>query len=399
LAIWPKECHWLAPLLPSSGHTTVASFGTAESGSFFNAGWPMDSLQSPPNNQRNRDNIDPSGTAPTAVKDRPAGLTGDPDFWYASPTIAENVDPAAEETCPAPGAEPPARNELPQPAPAIQPAQAPSAAAFELMDQLEALASDLAGKERASSGQNAGPPDPGIGKEPDPSVGKESENSSRLPAVEPTIRVSPRPSGFESGQFAVERPSIGRRTSFILAGLAAVALIGVGVAWQSQRASTTPPGVDATAELARSAPAAQIAATSAPSQPAPVTQTAASPPPASPELGKQLEAMSQDLASVRRGIEQLTAKQEQLAAAQQQLEQLAAKQEQLAAKQEQMAQNIAKLQAPREQTGRPRVSAAAPQPRLTPAQPRTAPEPPPPPQVSAAPRPESHPVPPLPVPR
>jgi hypothetical protein len=370
----------------------------------------MDSLQSPPNNQRNRDNIDPSGTAPTAVKDRPAGLTGDPDFWYASPTIAENVHPAAEETCPTPGVEPPARNELPQPAPAIQPAQAPSAAAFELMDQLEALASDLAGKKRPSSGQNAGPPDPVIGKEPDPGIGKgadpvigkekESDNSSRLPAVEPTIRVSPRPSGFESGQFAFGRPSIGRRTSFILASLATVALIGVGVAWQSQRASTTPSAVDATPEPARSAPTAQVAATSAPSQPAPVTQTAASPPPASPELGKQLEAMSQDLASVRRGIEQLTAKQEQLAAAQQQLEQLAAKQEQLAAKQEQMAQNIAKLQAPREQTTRPRVSAAAPQPRLTPAQPRMAPEPPPPPpQVSAAPRPESHPVPPLPVPR
>src|SRR5262245_3124703 len=362
----------------------------------------MDSLQSPPNNQRNRDNFDLSGTAPATVKGRPGGLTGDPDFWYASPTIAENVDPAAEETCPAPGAEPPARNELPQPVPGIQPAQAPSAAAFELMDQLEALASDLAGKERASSGQNAGPPDPGIGKEPDPVIGKEkeSDNSSKLPAVEPTIRVSPRPSGFESGQFDFDRPSNERLTSFILASLAAVALIGVGVAWQSQRASITTSAVDATAEPAPSAPAAQMAATGEPSQPAPVAQTTPSPPAASPELGKQLEAMSQDLASVRRGIEQLTAKQEQLAAAQQQLEQLAAKQEQLAAKQEQMAQNIAKLQAPREQTGRPRVSAAAPQPRLTPAQPRTAPEPPPPPpQVSAAPRPESHPVPPLPVPR
>jgi hypothetical protein len=106
--------------------------------------------------------------------------------------------------------------------------------------------------------------------------------------------------------------------------------------------------------------------------------------------------MAQDIAVVRRSLEQLSAKQEQLAAAQQQLEQLATKQEQLAGKQEQMAQNIAKLQAP-DQNIRRRISSPPPQARPAPVPPRVNEEPTA--QVSSTPRPTpSHPVPPLPIP-
>ena len=102
--------------------------------------------------------------------------------------------------------------------------------------------------------------------------------------------------------------------------------------------------------------------------------------------------MTQDIASVRRGVEELAAKQEHLAAAQQQLEQLAAKQEQLAAKN--MAQNIAKLQA-LGQNAKVKMS-PPPQPRAVPIPPRAPPEPAA--QLSSVPRSTTHPVPPLPVP-
>ena len=130
-------------------------------------------------------------------------------------------------------------------------------------------------------------------------------------------------------------------------------------------------------------------------QPAPVTQAAAPNP--SPELTKQLDTMAQDLAAVRRSVEQLTAKQEQLAAAQQQLDQLAAKQTQLVAKQEHLAQNLAKLQAT-EQSVRPRTApptqsraAAIPPPSRVISEPSA--------QVPPPPRAPSHPVPPLPIPQ
>src|SRR5262249_60288258 len=140
----------------------------------------------------------------------------------------------------------------------------------------------------------------------DPAISnKESGNSSELPAVEPTIRVSPRPSGVETDQFAFDRPSLGGRTAFALASVFAVALVGAAAtyAWQSNRATTSPP--DTAVDQASTTPAAQTAASGA----APVAQTALAPnaPATSPDLAKQLETMSQDLASVRRGIQQLTA--------------------------------------------------------------------------------------------
>src|SRR5262249_32104029 len=198
-----------------------------KTGGIVKAGWPMDSLQSPPTGQRHKAEKDQFGAEPTALKDPPEGPMGDPDFWYASPTIAQNVDVSAEETCPAPSAQMAPQAEPPQPAPAIQPAQVPSATTFALMDQLEALASDLVDKERAASDQSIGGSDPAISN-------KESGNSSELPAVEPTIRVSPRPSGVETDQFAFDRPSLGGRTAFALASVFAVALVGAAptYAWQ-----------------------------------------------------------------------------------------------------------------------------------------------------------------------
>src|SRR5262249_20923248 len=213
-------------------------------------------------------------------------------------------------------------------------------------------------------------------------------NPAALPAPEPSIRVSPPPSGFEDNQFAADRRSAGRRKVLRLASFATAALIGVGatIAWQSYGVSTAKPSGDAGVAAEQPASAAQVAASN--SAPAPVA----------PELAKQLDTMAQDIALVRRNVEQLTAKQEQLAATQQQLEQLAAKQAQLAAKQEQLAQNIAKLQT-HEPNVKQRVSASPP-PRPAPVPPRVTYEPPPAPVPAApAPRSEPHPLPPLPVPR
>src|SRR5207344_2845778 len=110
------------------------------------------------------------------------------------------IDVAAEESCPAPAVQMSAQNEAPQLAPALATAQAPSATTFELMSKLEALASDLAVKERASSETRVG------------TVHEEPKLSGVPRAVEPSISVSPRPAGFESDQFANGRPSSKKRT-------------------------------------------------------------------------------------------------------------------------------------------------------------------------------------------
>ena len=330
---------------------------------------------------------------PTAVKAWPAEPTRDPDDGGVSATISPQlIDVAAEESCPAPAVQLSAQNEAPRLAPALATAQAPSATTFELMSKLEALASDLAVKERASSETRIG------------TVHEEPKLSGELRAVEPSISVSPRPAGFESDQFASDKPSTRRRTVRTLAGCFTAALIELGVAfaWQSHSVWTaTPPNDPDIAAVppdpipARQVPKSDVAL----QQSGPVTQTATAPavpaatsaPASSPELVKQLEAMTQDLISVRRSLETLTA-------AQKQLEQLAAKQEQLAAKQDQMAQNIAKLQAT-EQSIRPKRSAVRP----PPPQARAASVPPPAPpepaaQLSSVPRSALHPVPPLPIP-
>jgi hypothetical protein len=320
------------------------------------------------------------------VKARPGGPTHDADEQYISTTISPQlIDVTAEETCPA--VQMSAQERAPQLAPAIQTAQAPSAITFELMSKLEALASDLAVKGCTSSDQCIG------------NIHEESKLSSGLQTVEPSIRVSPRPTEFESDQFASDRPSTSGRTALALVSFFVAALIALGVtfAWHSHGIwpMKQPNDVDVAVGQRRSVPAGQLS-TSNPALPqsVSVTQTAPAAPATSPELVKQLEAMTQDIASVRRGVEELAAKQEQLAAAQQQLEQLAAKQEQLAAKQDQMAQNIAKLQA-LGQNAKVKMS-PPPQPRAVPIPPRAPPEPAA--QLSSVPRSTTHPVPPLPVP-
>ena len=343
----------------------------------------MVSSQSPLNEQYHRDDAVRLVPGPIAPNARHGGPMNDPT------DSSQHIDITAEETCPAPTVQMLAQDDAQQRAAAIQTAHVPSATTFKLMSQLEALASDLAVRERDSSDHHAA------------NGHEESDFSAGLQATEPSICATPRPSSFDP--FASDRPSIGRQIVFVLAGLFIVALIGVGgtFAWQSHGVwtMTSPNEVDVAAGQRSSAPPAQAPAPGAAlPQSGPVTQTASAPgvPATPPELAKQLDAMVQDLALVRRGVEQLTAKQEQLAAAQQQLEQLVAKQQQLAAKQEQMAQNIAKLQT-REQTIRPKT-AAPPQLRAAPILPRTPPEPAP--QLSSAPVPRSepHPLPPLPIP-
>ncbi|MFZ0401976.1 MAG: hypothetical protein WAL03_12935 [Pseudolabrys sp.] len=345
----------------------------------------MDSLQSALKDQRQTDDLVALAPGPTAVKAWPAEPTRDPDDGGVSATISpQRIDVAAEESCPAPAVQLSAQDEAPRLAPALATAQAPSATTFELMSKLEALASDLAVKERASSETRIG------------TVHEEPKLSGELRAVEPSISVSPRP--------ASDKPSTRRRTLRTLAGCFTAGLIGLGVAfaWQSHSVWTaTPPNDPDIAAVppdpvpARQVPKSDVAL----QQSGPVTQTATAPavpaatsaPASSPELVKQLEAMTQDLISVRRSLEKLTA-------AQKQLEQLAAKQEQLAAKQDQMAQNIAKLQAT-EQSIRPKRSAVRP----PPPQARAASVPPPAPpepaaQLSSVPRSALQPVPPLPIP-
>lgn len=300
----------------------------------------------------------------------------------ASTTTPEYIDPAAEETCPAPPIQVSQADEALRQTPAVQPTQAPSPATFELMNKLEALARDVAEQGHASSDrcvENV-PEGPDLSSEPRP--------------IEPSITVSPRPAGFESDQFPRKGLSLGRRTVLVLAS---IVLIGVGAtfAWQSPHVRVTKSDNGIAQPAPASAGQALAPATSVPHSET-VTQAAAAPAASatSPEVAKQLDAMVQDLIYVRRGIEDLVAKQEQLAAAQQKLEQLAETQQQLAAKQEKMAQNIAKLQA-LEQATKQKASPPA-QSRAASIPPRVTPEPatqPPP-----APRPALHPVPPLPVP-
>jgi len=367
----------------------------------------MDSSEALLNERRHKDDIDPVLPWPPAAKvqrDAPRASS------QAATISPEHIDVSAEESCPAPGPQPFGPDAVRR-EPVIESLQAPSATTFELMNQLDALAQDLAAKSHAAADERIESDQRSDAEKIHEAVEAEEEEEdvgipAAVPAPEPSIRVSPRPTGFENDPLTGNGRSA-RRTVFKLAGVVAATLIGVGatVAWQSYRSSQAKAPADAvaTAEQAGShVPAA--ASPAAIPQSAPAAQAA--PAPVAPELTKQLETMAQDLALVRRSLEQLTAKQEQLAAAQQQLEQLATKQGQLAAKQEQMAQSIAKLQ-PREPNVRPRASTSAP-PRPAPLAPRVSAEPPPA-QVSSAPPPrpqvpppsraEPHPLPPLPIPQ
>lgn len=292
-------------------------------------------------------------TSPSPQPNKPT--FGTSDFAVSTVEPSEYVDATAEETCPAasvPLSEPDERLQR-----AAGEAEAPSAASFEVMDQLKALAQNVTQGDRASSVQSnmsegADASDPGWSSQ----------------ATEPSISVFPRPTSFENIQVINDRPKFGNQV-LTLAGFAVAALIGAGstFAWQAHLRPN---------DVAIAAPPGPVAA-------APAT---------SPDVSKQLEALAQGISS------ELAVKQQQLAAAQQQLEQLAAKQQQLAAKQEQVGQSIAKLQAleqARQRTPAPVQSRAAPVP------PR--PSVPPPPveptmQPPSPPRTAEHPIPPLPVP-
>jgi hypothetical protein len=340
----------------------------------FSNGTPMVSSQSLLSEERHKDNVPLTpGTTPVTAR------LG----WAAADTeTPQQIDVTAEESCPSAPAQMP--EEIPQAAPAIQASSVVSEKTLELINQLDALAGDLAAGRHTSPDEPAG------------NVRDEPDVRAELPDMEPSIRVSPPPSSFQQDPFAGDKPPVGRRTMLTLAGCCVAALIGVAVASQSQRLWTPSSEISAGPTQERASSTGQAPSTMAVQQPVPVAQTPSLAATPNPEVVKQLETMAQDLAVVRRSLEQLSVKQEQLAAAQQQLDQLATKQEQLAGKQEQMAQNIAKLQAP-EQNIRRRISSPPTQARPAPTPPRVTQEPTA--QVSSVPRPApSHPVPPLPIP-
>src|SRR4029077_17002839 len=77
-------------------------------------GWSakMDSLLSPPNEQRHKDNVAPLVPEPTAVTARLGGPMQDFDGWFASATMALQPNEAtAEETRPSPSVQMPIQNE------------------------------------------------------------------------------------------------------------------------------------------------------------------------------------------------------------------------------------------------------------------------------------------------
>ena len=179
------------------------------------------------------------------------------------------------------------------------------------------------------------------------------------PNVEPALHAPPRSSGFKNDQLASDRPSIGRRIFRALAHFFIVVLIVVGatLAWQSygdeakEMVRTWAPSLAwlLPVSTTKSPPDGQVSAQDAAlPQSAPVTQTPAAAV-TSPELVRQLEPMTRDLAVVRRSLEQL------------------------AAKQEQMAQSIATLQAV-EQDIRQKMSSPPPS-RAVPKPPRKPPQP------------------------
>ena len=108
----------------------------------------MVSSQSPLNEQYHRDDTVPLVPGPIAANARHGEPMNDPT------NSSQHIDITAEETCPAPTVQMLAEDDAQQRAPAIQTAQVPSATTFKLMSQLEALASDLAVRERDSSDQH-----------------------------------------------------------------------------------------------------------------------------------------------------------------------------------------------------------------------------------------------------
>ena len=207
---------------------------------------------------------------------------------------------------------------------------------------------DLPTAEEARSGEPARNPDAGRNSS-DQGIGmvrEGSDFSAGLGAVEPSIRVSPRPSDFKNDQVANDRPSIGRRTFRSLARLFIAALIGVGAtfAWQShgdeakEMVRTWAPSLDRLSSawqspsdeakrmiktwalsldwlMKKSPPDVDIAAKQKGSSPAAaLTQKPVPAAVAIPfESVHQLKTMAHDLTVMRQMVEQLTVKQEQMA--------------------------------------------------------------------------------------
>jgi hypothetical protein len=294
----------------------------------------------------------PMDTSLSEPQNKPAFGTSD---FAASPVDSpEYIDATAEETCPA--------ESVPMP----EPAETPSAASLEVMDQLKALAQNVTQDTRVSFDESNASSD---------KIEEPAADASQAP--EPSISVFPRPAGFENHQAVPDRTKSGSRV-LILAGFAVAALIGAGgtFAWQAHLTSND----------------VATAAAPAPVPPAPVV---------APYVGRQLEELAEDISTLHHRMDELAARQQQLNAAQQQLDQLAARQQQLTAKQEQAGQSIAKLQAleqARQRTPAPvqtRAAPVPPRPYVPPppsAEPAMQPPPPPPPRTA------SHPIPPLPIP-
>jgi hypothetical protein len=266
---------------------------------------PMDSSQSPPlNDQRHEGDVAPlvPKELPTAEEARSGEPARDPDAGRDS---SDQCIGMAREG-----------SDFSTRLPAVKP--------FPLMPK------ELPTAEEARSGEPARDPDAGHDSS-DQCIGMAREGSdfsAGLGAVEPSIRVSPRPSDFKNDQVANDRPSIGRRTFRTLARFFIAALIGVGAtfAWQShgdeakEIVRTWSPSLssawqsygDEAKEMVRTwTPSlgwlASVSTTKSPPAPAPAAAAT------SPELVQQLEAMARDLTAVRHSVEQLADKQEQMA--------------------------------------------------------------------------------------
>ena len=234
-------------------------------------------------------------------------------------------------------------------------------------DVVPIVQKELPTAEEGRSGEPALNPDAGRNSS-DQHIGMAPEGSDFSPGlrgVEPSIHVSPRPSGLNDQ--LTDRPSIGRRTfrsvaRFFIMALAA-ALIGVAAssawqsygneansmvrtwassldglssAWQSRGdeakrmvktwassldwllsapITKSSRDVDIAAKQTGSTPAGQVSVQKAAlRQSALVTQTAPAPAAAATsELVQQVNAIARDLAVVRHSVEQLAAKQEQMA--------------------------------------------------------------------------------------
>ncbi len=218
----------------------------------------------------------------------------------------------------------------------------------------ERVVAPLVPRERPVSGE-VWPDAPASGAEagrqgrdpPDRRAGAASDDFAGLQAVDPSLHVSDRVSGFRNDPFVGLRPPIGSRMLRAVIRFCVVFLIGVGatLAWQSEGdkavemaktpvlnwapnwappvwlsspsatssiATTKPPAVAQVTRQAEPLPQppspAQPPAPVAPAQP-PAPVAAATP----PEAAQQMQTMARDVTMTRHSLEQLADKQEEIA--------------------------------------------------------------------------------------